>query len=142
MYAAGKDSARPAESDDGNSNKYKKPKYFVQTSRKYCNKHDIPVGYDKHGLCSLCDCVDSNVGKTTNRKFYGVRQSYCTPWIPQDIPLKKKTRELPQVKISIQLRSSSSTLQSQSTMRCTIYATIMVVFQIKIIQEQLKNLCQ
>ena len=33
MYAAGKDSARPAESDDGNSNKYKKPKYFVQTSR-------------------------------------------------------------------------------------------------------------
>ena len=99
MYAAGKDSARPAESDDGNSNKYKKPKYFVQTSRKYCNKHDIPVGYDKHGLCSLCDCVDSNVGKTTNRKFYGVRQSYCTPWIPQDIPLKKKTRELPQVKM-------------------------------------------
>ena len=42
MYAAGKDSARSAESDDGNSNKYKKPKYFVQTSRKYCNKHDIP----------------------------------------------------------------------------------------------------
>ena len=99
MYVASKVSARPAKRDDYTSDKHKDPKYFVQTSRQYCNKHDIPIGYDKLGLCSLCNFVDNNEGKSDYRRFYRVQQSHGIPWIPQDIPLKKKTRGLPQVNI-------------------------------------------
>ena len=79
-------------------------------------------------------------GKQLSKILRRVQQSHGIPWIPQDIPLKKKTRELPQVNILDTIEEFvSSTLQSQSTMRYTMAATTMVVLQIKITQEQPKD---
>ena len=98
MHDARKDSTTPAE-NDGISGKHKKYKHAIQTNRRYCNKHDIPIGYDKHGLCSLCNYVDYGEQKSSLKKQRRVQQRHCVPLIPQDMPLKKKSGELPQVNI-------------------------------------------
>ena len=64
-------------------------KHTLQQERTYCNKHDVPVGRDKNGICCICHYKDHVTSSGSNTlKLYKK-----SPWLKRQADLKKEKEE-------------------------------------------------